>query len=92
MSQPLAYLLNIVFHKRTFPDACKIAKIIPLHKRGSSLDCNNYRPISLLSNIGKITETLINAYIVFLNKVNACIIYSLVSDPYIQQTCIDYYN
>ena len=41
----LADLLN-------FPDAWKIAEIIPLHRKGSSLDCNNYRAISLLSNIG----------------------------------------
>ena len=35
MSQPLAELLNLVFHNRSFADACKIAIIIPLHKKGS---------------------------------------------------------
>ena len=34
--------------------------MIPLFKNGSRLSCNNYRPISLLSNIGKITEKLIH--------------------------------
>ena len=37
MSQTLTDLLNLVLHNGTFPDVCKIAKIIPLHKNGSSL-------------------------------------------------------
>ena len=31
-----------------YPDLLKIAKIIPIHKGGSTQDINNYRPISLL--------------------------------------------
>ena len=36
----------------------KMAKIIPIFKHGDSLDANNYRPISLLSNFNKIFEKL----------------------------------
>ena len=60
MSQPLAELINLIFSTGTFPDACKIAKVIPPHKKDSNLECNNYRPISLLSNIGKIIEKLLH--------------------------------
>ena len=42
MSQTLADHLNLVFYKETFSDASKIAKMIHLHKKGSTLDCNNY--------------------------------------------------
>ena len=38
---------------------CKIAKVIPIFKSETRLLCNNYRPISLLSNTGKIIEELI---------------------------------
>ena len=39
-----------------FPDDLKKAKVIPLHKDGSNLDENNYRPISLLIVWSKIIE------------------------------------
>jgi hypothetical protein len=35
-----------------------MAKIIPIFKHGDSLDANNYRPISSLSNFNKIFEKL----------------------------------
>ena len=38
----------------------KQAKIIPIFKNGEQQDCNNYRPISLLSNISKIIEKLVH--------------------------------
>ena len=43
----------------TNPDKLKIAKIIPVFKKGSKLLPSNYRPISLLSNINKIMEKLV---------------------------------
>ena len=39
-----------------FSESLKNAKIIPLHKKGSKLDENNYRPISLLNLWIKIFE------------------------------------
>ena len=39
---------------------CKIAKVVPIFKSETCLLCNNYRPISLLSNIGKIITKLIH--------------------------------
>ena len=39
---------------------CKIAKVVTIFTSEARLLCNNYRPISLLSNIGKIIEKLIH--------------------------------
>ena len=33
---------------------------MPIFKKGDYLDCNNYRPISLISNISKLLERLIH--------------------------------
>ena len=43
----------------SFPDACKIAKIKPLFKKGSKTDSSNYIPISLLSLLSKAFERVV---------------------------------
>ena len=42
----LTHIINKSFEEGIFPDELKKAKVIPLHKDGSKLDENNYRPIS----------------------------------------------
>ena len=44
------------FNQGVFPNILKIENVIPINKKGGKLDCNNYRPISLLSNISKLFE------------------------------------
>lgn len=55
---PLTHIFNQSFTEGTFPDSLKIAKIIPLHKKGNSNQVENYRPISLLTGFSKILEKL----------------------------------
>ena len=38
----------------------KVASVTPIHKKGGSLDCNNYRPVSLISNLSKLIEKLVH--------------------------------
>ena len=55
---PFTYLCNKSFLTGTFPDAMKVAKVIPLYKSGSKNVFNNYRPVSLLPQFSKILEKL----------------------------------
>ena len=61
-----------------FPSVFKTAKVVPVFKKDSKLDYNNYRPISLLPNIEKILENLcIRDYIPFSITIILSITYSL---------------
>ena len=55
----LARAINYCLLERIFPDSLKIAKVIPLYKKGKKTDPGNYRPISLLSTISKILEKIL---------------------------------
>ena len=69
LSYPLEILFNYSFQSGTVPDQFKIAKVIPIHKKGSLTVVSNYRPISLLSVFNKILEKLIyNRVIKYLEK------------------------
>lgn len=56
IAQPLSHIINASFEQGIYPESLKTANVIPIHKTGSLNYCKNYRPISLLSNIGKIFE------------------------------------
>ena len=58
-SNKLSDIINLSFLTGTFPDLCKLAKVIPLFKNDNPLLCENYRPISLLPVYSKIFEKVI---------------------------------
>ena len=53
---PITIILNKMMTERKFPEPWKLAKIIPLHKKGAKDVTGNYRPISLLPAFSKLAE------------------------------------
>ncbi|KAG8286904.1 hypothetical protein J6590_108626 [Homalodisca vitripennis] len=56
LSKPLLHLINSSLITGIFPDKLKVSKVIPVFKKGSATDIQNYRPISILPSISKIFE------------------------------------
>ena len=65
ISEPLSQLINLSLSTGIFPTKLKTAKVIPVFKKDSPLECTNYRPISLLSNIDKNFENLMYSRIIY---------------------------
>ena len=55
---PLTLIINQTLTSGIFPDTLKIAKIIPLFKKGDRNLLENYRPISILPAISNIFERI----------------------------------
>ena len=60
LSKPLQTIFNVSFTTGMVPDNFKVAKVIPIHKKGLHTSLGNYRPISLLSIFNLILEKLIS--------------------------------
>lgn len=54
--EPLTDIINTSFAQGCFPEKPKHAIIVPIHKKGSTEEVANYRPISLLTILSKILE------------------------------------
>ena len=59
ISEPLSKLFNQCIKQGTFPNALKIAKVLPFYKDGNCQLPESYRPISLLNSISKVFEKII---------------------------------
>mgnify|MGYP000067681235 CR=1 FL=1 len=69
--EPLVDICNSSLTLGQFPDYFKIAKIIPIFKKGQKCSIENYRPISILSVFSKILEKVMyNRLVPFLEKYN----------------------
>jgi hypothetical protein len=60
ISIPLSHIFNLSLSSGLFPSQLKTCRVIPIFKSGSCLECDNYRPISLLSSISKVLEKIVS--------------------------------
>ena len=71
LAKPITDLYNLSIISGKFPDSCKLAMLKSIYKKGSLTEASNYRSISLLPLISKVTEKVIyNQTGVFLNSRN----------------------
>ncbi|MEW8548488.1 MAG: reverse transcriptase family protein [Candidatus Thiodiazotropha sp.] len=73
VAKPLCYLFNMSLQQRSFPSLWKSADVMPIFKKGDKSIVSNYRPISLISCVGKSFER-----IVFKNVYNHLLTNSLI--------------
>ena len=56
----MADVFNLVWRVGVAPGDWKNAVVVPVHKKGSRLECANYRGISLMSIVGKVFARVLN--------------------------------
>ena len=80
LSYILAELFNKCLKESCFPDCSKVSLVVPIFKNvGERSTAKTYRPVSLLSVVGKVFEKLINNRIVdHLEKYDLFLISSMI--------------
>ena len=63
LSFPVCDLFNFSLTQGKVPSLWKLANVTPIHKKNDPSDFANYRPISLLSTIGKSLEKIIHKHV-----------------------------
>lgn len=64
IAKPISHIINLSLRNGQIPFELKISQVIPLHKKGSINDPNNFRPISVLPVISKILEKAVHKQLI----------------------------
>jgi hypothetical protein len=73
VTKPLCHLINVSFAVGKFPQNMKLAKIIPIFKKGDKNEAGNYRPIAITSSFSKVYEKIFLARLEDHLKTNNCL-------------------
>ncbi len=60
IATPLANIVNISIQQCKFPTACKVAEVVPIHKKNDQLLRENHRPVGIMTSLSKVIEISIN--------------------------------
>ncbi|MCG8078251.1 MAG: reverse transcriptase family protein, partial [Candidatus Thiodiazotropha taylori] len=63
LAQPYSIVFNRSIEQGYFPSTWKEANLTPIYKKDDKSSPSNYRPISLLSSVGKILERCVHRYL-----------------------------
>ena len=55
LAELISQIVNMSLGSK-FPEDCKTAKVRPIFKKGKNTEPKNYRPVSLLPVLSKVTE------------------------------------
>ena len=64
VAKPLAHIINLSLNSSSVPSDWKVAKVIPLHKKGDKSLPSNYRPISVFPICSKIMEKAVHRQLI----------------------------
>ena len=59
ISSPITYIVNLSLKSATVPDDFKLARVLPIYKKGNQNDEGNYRPVSILPVVSKVLERIV---------------------------------
>ena len=55
----VTHIVNLSIQQAVFPSLYKVAKVIPLFKKGDPLLTKNYRPVAILCILSKVIERVV---------------------------------
>src|SRR5436190_3364379 len=72
LGKPLLHIINTSVSTGQFPEAFKVAKVIPIYKGTGEMSLkSNFRPISLLSTCSKVLEKIVKHQLtIYINQYN----------------------
>ena len=56
---PSTYIMNLSLKSATVPDDFKLARVLPIYKKGNRNDEGNYRPVSILPVASNVLENIV---------------------------------
>ena len=59
ISSPLTYIMDLSLTSATVPDDFKLARVLPIYKKGNRNYEGNYRPVSILPVASKVLEKIV---------------------------------
>ena len=64
LADPLCHVINLSITSEVVPSMMKDARVTPVFKKGSRLECGNYRPVSILNVLSKVLERAVHGQLV----------------------------